>query len=100
MTNTAELWQRVVFREEEKLAGMTAILQSIVSAVREKGGRPDGAQIWHKPTGSGDHLYFFSPSISALISEALREAKAVPAALPNLKIGFNEVPLPVREVRG
>jgi len=90
MTNTAEHWQRVVFDDEKKASGMVAILAVLNDTIIEKG-RPQNGKIWHKPTGSGDNLYFFSPTIAALIPEALKDAKAVQVPAPADLKGLKEI---------
>jgi len=92
MANALEIWQRVVFREDHKVIGMTAILKALIPAYAEAG-YPEAAKVWHKATGAGDHIYFFSPIAAALIPGELKEANALPAPLPNLKVGFKQVPL-------
>jgi len=85
-----ELWLRVVFRAEFARAGMTTIFEALIPTFASAG-CPESAEIWHKITGAGDDIYFFSPAIAELIPDELKAVGAVAASLPKLKPGFKKV---------
>lgn len=85
------LWQRIVLRDEQKVAGMTALLKAIQEAIK-RNGRPTGEDIWCLNRENDETVYFFPPKLASLILDELKAWKAIPAPLPNLKPGFKKVP--------
>jgi transcriptional regulator with XRE-family HTH domain len=86
-------WQRVIIPKGEFANSGARALIVPLSRAFAKAGLPNDVEVWLKVTGWGDHVYFFSLGAATLIPEELKQAKAILAALPNLKSGFKKIEL-------
>lgn len=86
-------WHQVVIRDTD-VAEMSArsLIHHLAAQYRDLG-LPQGVEVFHGRTESGDHVYFLSPSASALLGSNTAQFQATPlAAAPELQ-GYQAVNL-------